>query len=212
MPNVDVHQQISSFRFKSVAGNVLLLLLAIALAFNNLQFVLRGDWSAALYVVHMVLVAILALIRHPAKQSAPLFSQAMLVALLGTVVPMTLNASHQSHAVLYTAGLTLQLVGECLAIYATATLGRSFCIVAANREVVISGPYRIVRHPIYMGYFIALIGFVLAHMSIYNVQVFSVILMMQVIRILTEEQILSADPAYRGYQISVKARLIPNLW
>ena len=43
------------------------------------------------------------------------------------------------------------------------TLGRSFGLVPANRGVVIRGPYALVRHPIYSGYLITHLAFLVAH-------------------------------------------------
>src|ERR1700682_5194874 len=49
---------------------------------------------------------------------------------------------------LITAGVLLQ-------IYAKLTLRRSFGIIAANRGVMTSGPYRVVRHPMYAAYLLS---------------------------------------------------------
>ena len=43
------------------------------------------------------------------------------------------------------------------------TLGRSFGVVPANRGVVVGGPYNFVRHPIYTGYLITHVAFLVAN-------------------------------------------------
>ena len=52
------------------------------------------------------------------------------------------------------ATAALSAVGLCLVIAGKLALGRSFGLVPANRGVVASGPYLLVRHPIYSGYLI----------------------------------------------------------
>ena len=49
------------------------------------------------------------------------------------------------------------------------TLGRSFALLPANRGVVSTGVYRIVRHPIYMGYLVTHVAFLLASPSLWNI-------------------------------------------
>jgi protein-S-isoprenylcysteine O-methyltransferase Ste14 len=44
-------------------------------------------------------------------------------------------------------------------------LGRSFGLLPAQRGLVVVGPYRFVRHPIYFGYLIGHIGFLLVNFS-----------------------------------------------
>src|SRR5262245_56097659 len=53
----------------------------------------------------------------------------------------------------------IQSIGIGLQLYAKYTLGRSFGLLPANRGVVDRGPYRIVRHPIYLSYCIGYLGF-----------------------------------------------------
>jgi protein-S-isoprenylcysteine O-methyltransferase Ste14 len=94
-------------------------------------------------------------------------------------------------------------------MYAKAYLGRSFGIVAAHRGVVFAGPYRIVRHPIYLGYFVTHVGFLLANWSSRNVAIYIVVYFSQVARILSEEQILREDESCRAYCQRVRYRVIP---
>ena len=54
------------------------------------------------------------------------------------------------------------LIGLYVQISAKVILGRSFGLIAANRGIKVAGPYRIVRHPIYAGYTIIHVGFLLA--------------------------------------------------
>jgi protein-S-isoprenylcysteine O-methyltransferase Ste14 len=109
-------------------------------------------------------------------------------------------------------GVALQLAGTVFEIYAKVFLGRSFGIVAADRGVVVGGPYRIVRHPIYFGYFVTHVGFLLANWSARNIALYIVIYFFQISRILAEERILREDESYRAYCQRVRSRVIPFIF
>jgi protein-S-isoprenylcysteine O-methyltransferase Ste14 len=109
-------------------------------------------------------------------------------------------------------GVALQLAGTVFEIYAKVFLGRSFGIVAADRGIVVGGPYRIVRHPIYLVYFVTHVGFLLANGSPRNLALYIVVYFFQISRILSEERILSEDDVYREYRGRVRFRLIPGVF
>ena len=106
----------------------------------------------------------------------------------------------------------VQLAGLLIALASLGTLGRSFGIVAANRGVKTRGPYRLVRHPAYLGYFISYLGYVAENPSVVNVILLCVSTAFQLVRINEEEQLLSDDSSYQSYRASVRFRLIPRLY
>jgi protein-S-isoprenylcysteine O-methyltransferase Ste14 len=101
------------------------------------------------------------------------------------------------------------LSGLLLAIWAKLTLRRSFGLAAANRGTVIAGPYRMVRHPMYAAYIIGDIGFFLNNPLLWNMCLYIVAILALVLRILAEEAILTADPAYHAYRGRIRYRLLP---
>jgi protein-S-isoprenylcysteine O-methyltransferase Ste14 len=105
----------------------------------------------------------------------------------------------------------LQIGGAVLAAAALVALGRSFGLVAANRGVRTGGPYRFVRHPVYSGYLLVELGYVLENPSIRNGAILVVVVMLQAVRIAAEERCLGADPAYRRYRADVRWRVVPFL-
>ena len=75
----------------------------------------------------------------------------------------------QMRAALSAGISTLQLAGLAWQVAAKVTLGRSFGLLPAARGLVTSGPYRVVRHPIYLGYLITHLAFVAANPTMWNV-------------------------------------------
>ena len=106
----------------------------------------------------------------------------------------------------------IMLTGLYTQISAKLILGRSFGIVAANRGIKMGGPYRVIRHPIYAGYTVTHIGFLLAFPSLWNAILYSTELAIQITRLLREELLLKQDPTYRDYASRVRYRLIPMIF
>lgn len=117
----------------------------------------------------------------------------------GTLIPPELASA------LMFAGLLFQ-------IWAKATLWRSFGIVPANRGVKTSGPYRFVRHPMYAGYMLTHVGFLLGFPLLQNALLYLVVLLIEVARILREEALLGRDSGYRAYTERVRYRLLPGIF
>ena len=111
------------------------------------------------------------------------------------------------------AGVALQLAGTLWQFASKLVLGRSFGLLPAQRGLVTAGPYRVVRHPIYLGYLIGHVGFLLVNFSWRNFAVLAVLYAAQVHRMLREEAVLAADNAeYREYQQRVRWRLLPFIF
>ncbi len=85
--------------------------------------------------------------------------------------------------------------------------------VETGQKVISSGPYAIVRHPMYIGVFLVYLFSPLALGSFWAMLPAASILFVLVFRILGEEKILARDlPGYREYMAKVKFRLIPGVW
>jgi protein-S-isoprenylcysteine O-methyltransferase Ste14 len=84
--------------------------------------------------------------------------------------------------------------------------------VAADQRVISSGPYAIVRHPMYAGALIMLIGTPLALGSWWALLAFIPMAIVIAVRLLDEEQFLSQHlPGYTQYCQNVRSRLIPSI-
>ncbi|MFW2380285.1 MAG: methyltransferase family protein [Acidimicrobiales bacterium] len=109
-------------------------------------------------------------------------------------------------------GQVVQIAGLLLQLGASASLGRSFGLIPANRGIKSGGMYRLVRHPLYFAYFFSTIGYLINNISLRNVAVLAIGTGFQVIRIRYEERLLSADPDYRSYMQTVRWHLVPGIW
>jgi protein-S-isoprenylcysteine O-methyltransferase Ste14 len=106
----------------------------------------------------------------------------------------------------------LAAFGLSIALAGKMSLGCSFGLLPANRGIVEKGLYRVMRHPIYLGYLMTHGPFLLSHPTLWNVVVLVVGDMALIGRASLEEQTLRRDPAYASYCQKVRWRLVPGLY
>jgi len=86
-------------------------------------------------------------------------------------------------------------------------------VVAQGQQVVSTGPYAIVRHPMYLAELIMFIFTPLALGSYWALIVNVLLISALVIRILTEEQVLLKElKGYPEYTQKIRYRLFPGIW
>ena len=106
----------------------------------------------------------------------------------------------------------LILFGSAAAVYALMRLGRSFSMMAEARRLVTSGPYRFVRHPLYLAEQLAIIGISMQFFSLSTAFVLVVQIAFQLRRMYNEEAVLAESfPEYAAYQQRT-ARLQPGIY
>jgi len=85
--------------------------------------------------------------------------------------------------------------------------------LAADQRVISTGPYALVRHPMYAAAFVMLLGIPIALGSWWGVLIIAAILSALVWRLLDEERFLASNlPGYTAYQGRVRYRLLPLVW
>ncbi len=98
------------------------------------------------------------------------------------------------------AGVVFSAFGALLALNAILWLGRSLGIVVSVREIVLGGPYRYVRHPIYLGYTFIMAGMFLTSFTPRMIVILGGAMAMLVWRARLEEHVLGAhSAAYREW-------------
>ena len=125
-----------------------------------------------------------------------------LLVLFATVVGMSFlrRAEALPQPFLVTVGLLLTALGYYVSFWSLWHLRGSFGIMAEARSAVISGPYRYVRHPLYLGESLTMFGLCLAIGTVTALLFWAAITGMQLARARIEEGKLSRQFAdYRAY-------------
>jgi protein-S-isoprenylcysteine O-methyltransferase Ste14 len=110
--------------------------------------------------------------------------------------------------VLAAVGLLITMIVVVQNSYAAANI-----TVEADQTVVSTGLYGLVRHPMYFGGLVMLIGMPFALGSYWAVVIVLVDLVLLAARILDEEKALTEElTGYREYTEKVHSRLVPHVW
>jgi protein-S-isoprenylcysteine O-methyltransferase Ste14 len=149
------------------------------------------------------------------QQIIQLFASLGFLAIM--VVPSLDHRFSWSHVPLW-----LVLAGDLLVVLGFYIVFRVFCVntftaatveVTEQQTVISTGPYAFVRHPMYSGALIMLLGTPLALASWWGLVPFVLMVAVIVARLLDEEKLLLADlHGYVKYVARVKYRLMPPVW
>lgn len=147
------------------------------------------------------------------RSTAPFVSTsayAWLVALCGTIAPMLFRPTFDDPD--YAAATLMQLVGLAMQIYLIRTLDLSFQTTVARRGIRRDGPYRLVRHPLYLTFILSQYGYLLNHTTFYNLMVCTLAIFFQVLRIKEEERLLRDDEEFQAYAEQTPWRICPGVF
>ena len=113
-------------------------------------------------------------------------------------------------------GLILVLAGLGLAVWARLVLGRNWSgwvTIKENHTLVRQGPYAIVRHPIYSGLLLAVLGTAIASRELRVLVATGLVLLLVCMKLRVEETFMKEEfgAEYTEYQRQVKT-LIPLVW
>jgi protein-S-isoprenylcysteine O-methyltransferase Ste14 len=150
--------------------------------------------------------------RLPVSYASGLYPR--LVAMAGTFLGMgiVMLPPRELSSTLYLTSLLLILGGTVLAIWTVAALARSISILPEARGMVTSGPYALVRHPLYLAELILLFGVALQYAQPWAFLLLGAHCFFQFERLRYEERILlQAFPEYQSYMART-ARLMPYLY
>ena len=110
--------------------------------------------------------------------------------------------------VLVALGLFINLL-----VFRENSYGASNIKVEEGQTVISTGPYALVRHPMYAGVLIMIVGVPLALGSWWGLAILALTIPGLIWRILDEEKLLEKDlSGYKEYEQKVQYRLVPYLW
>jgi protein-S-isoprenylcysteine O-methyltransferase Ste14 len=113
------------------------------------------------------------------------------------------------------AGVLICAAGVAIAIWARNILGKNwsgFVMIKQDHELIERGPYRFVRHPIYTGIILAIVGTVIALVPTAKGFLYALVLALAFyIKSRHEEHVLAGEfgEKYAGYKQRVGAALVP---
>jgi protein-S-isoprenylcysteine O-methyltransferase Ste14 len=174
-------------------------------------FLTTGRVVGAGLALTELLAAALFLVRRDASRSTERPTD-WAVAFVGTFGALAARPSGMHAGLGDALGLSLQAGGVVVILLGLSALGRSFGLVAAQRDLVTRGPYRVVRHPLYAAYTLVQAGYLVQSFRLWNVAVFAAVWICQLARIRAEERFLSPMPEYRRYAEQTRFKLVPGVW
>ena len=174
---------------------------------------LRDVLVAAFTVLRAVLAAsfaVFVLMRGPARRrSRDPLAFVSCAAAIGSAAAFQAPAGSPDAALI--AGEVIAVASYGWLIWAALTLGRCFGVLPEARGLVTRGPYRLVRHPIYLGELGACLGLFVASPGALNFCLACLFAAAQAVRMRLEERALASEfPAYAGYAAGTP-RLIPGV-
>ncbi len=157
----------------------------------------------------------------PAKEQSPAQKIIMSLTLVGVLALLVVPAfDHrfgwsQAPAIISLIGDGLVALGLFinLIVFRENSFGGSTIETVADQKVITTGPYALVRHPMYAGVVIMVTGVPLALGSYWGLAILALVLPVLVWRIFDEERLLRQElPGYTEYVQKVHYRLVPHLW
>ncbi len=173
----------------------------------------RGGLIAAYFLLRAAIV--LAFAVFTLRRSAPRCRSREPVAIAACAVAMLLvlplgGPGRETATALVLTGDVIA-AGACAWLLASVlVLGRCFGVLPEARGLVTRGPYRLVRHPVYLGEIGALVGLALSSSAAWSLPILGLFVAAQLVRMHLEERALTlAFPEYADYA-SRTPRLIPH--
>lgn len=190
--------------------------LRVVAAAPSFAGVVRGPLPTALYLCFCAIPVGIYLVR-PRPRARDGRVVARVCAFVGTLMLLGVGALPAPFRIALPAAAQavaapLTTVALSVALFGLLHLRRNLSIIPEARELVTTGPYRIVRHPLYLGELLAAAAAALANPGLWAWVVLGPFFAVQMLRARFEEQLLERTFAnYRTYRARTR-RLVPCVW
>jgi len=182
----------------------------------GLAAVAAGPLPTSLYLLFCAIPVGVYLVRpRPAARDGRIAARA--AGLVGTCMLLAVGALPTPIVFAVPAALSalatpIAILAFSLAIFGLLHLRRNLSIIPEARRLVTSGPYRVIRHPLYAGEMLAAVAVLLPRPGLWGVIALAPYFAVQLLRAHFEEQLLGrAFPQYREYRQHTW-RLVPLVW
>jgi protein-S-isoprenylcysteine O-methyltransferase Ste14 len=179
-----------------------------------------ANLSAWIWIICALVMAVLSLVRSAPREARTDY-QALIATSAMLIFPLLMRPLSRSAALtplsptgmaFEAVGLAFQISGLLLMQVALLYLGRHFGLLPANRGLVLRGPFRLVRHPVYAAWLVTVFGTSMAVPTIRNFALVALTIPFMIWRIALEEELLDHDPQYLAYRQRVRWRLAPGIF
>jgi protein-S-isoprenylcysteine O-methyltransferase Ste14 len=195
----------------------------IAIIIREVQFAWRSGLPSTAFAVgaaEQIVVVLFLLLQFcllfirsmPKRKSEGITPRA--VALMGTATMLAtpLLPTAEISETVGMISIVLVLFGSAGAVYSLSWLGRSFSILPEARALVVRGPYRLVRHPLYACEIVMMLGITLQFKQPYALLLAGLLIALQITRMHYEERVLTAAFSSYGRYAQETARVIPGVY
>ena len=210
-PGREAHRLAAARLGDIVARAAVIVLFSMMAVRFGADFIATGRLTGLLLLVSEILVVVLTVMRRSAA-AVDRSLRARVLTTLSMLGPPLLQPGHVPAIAPEMLTVALSAAGLAIVIVGKVTLGRSFGLMPANRGVVSSGVYRLVRHPIYLGYLVTHVAFLAANPSVWNITALVAADAALLARAVCEEATLARDERYRTYQQQVRWRVCPGVF
>ena len=162
------------------------------------------------YWVNTFVLVLTMVFRRPPKRITP-NPWFWLLAFINTYFPQAMLPFMDRGRALISPSLSnlIAIAALLVSVWARLSLGRNMGFVPAQREIVTTGAYRFVRHPIYTGLILSYLAVLLRIYSPRNATLLAIAVFWMLVKSFVEESFLRADSQYAAYMTKVRARWVP---
>jgi protein-S-isoprenylcysteine O-methyltransferase Ste14 len=197
-----------TYTFKNSISNIALALLFFAALIPGHTSRYNLHAADIIWMTGAALMGIFSLVRVPPR-TVTVTANSIAATAGMMILPILIRPGVPSVGLLNQVGTALEVIGIIFTQLARVYLGRSFGLLPANRGIVSTGPFRLMRHPIYVGWFVLTLGLAVIYPKPSSFLLILATLPFMMWRIMQEEDLLRLDPEYRAYCEKVRYRLIP---